>query len=54
MATDYFTKLIEVIPAKQVIETVTIQFLEKNILSRFRCPVKIITDNAATFKSKRM
>jgi transposase InsO family protein len=25
-----------------------------NILSRFGCPLKIITDNAATFKSKRM
>jgi len=30
------------------------QFLETNILSRFGCPKKIIIDNAATFKSKRM
>ena len=30
------------------------QFLETNILSRFGCPEKIITDNAAAFKSKRM
>jgi hypothetical protein len=52
--TDYFTKWIEVVPTKQAIDTVIIQFLERNILSRFGCPVKIIIDNAATFKSKRM
>jgi transposase InsO family protein len=28
--------------------------LEKNILSRFGCPIKIITDNATTFKYKKM
>jgi transposase InsO family protein len=28
--------------------------LENNVLSRFGCPIKIITDNAASFKSKRM
>lgn len=31
-----------------------IQFLEENILSRFGVPRKIITDNAAAFKSKKM
>lgn len=31
-----------------------IGFLETNILSRFGCPTKIITDNAATVKSKKM
>jgi len=30
------------------------QFLETNILSRFGCLEKIITDNADAFKSKRM
>lgn len=29
---------------------VIIQFLESNILSRFGCPSKIITDNVAAFK----
>lgn len=53
-ATDYFTKWIEAIPTKQAIDVVIIQFLETNILSRFGCPVKIITDNVAAFKSKRM
>ena len=29
-------------------------FLEENILSRFGCPRRIVTDNATTFKSKKM
>jgi hypothetical protein len=53
-ATEYFTKWIEAIPMKQATDTVIIQFLETNILSRFGCPVKIITDNVVAFKSKRM
>jgi transposase InsO family protein len=28
--------------------------MEMNILSRFECPIKIITNNAVAFKSKRM
>jgi len=51
---DYFTKWIEVIPCRQANDTIIMQFLETNILSRFGCPEKIITDNAAAFKSKRM
>jgi transposase InsO family protein len=53
-ATNYFTKWIEAVPTRQATDTVIIQFLENNILSRFGCPIKIITDNAATFKSKKM
>eukprot|EP00253_Pinus_taeda_P029198 PITA_29198 len=53
-ATDYFTKWIEAIPCRQANDSVIIQFLENNILSRFGCPNKIITDNAATFRSKKM
>eukprot|EP00253_Pinus_taeda_P008673 PITA_08673 len=53
-ATDYFTKWIEVIPCRQANDSIIIQFLETNILSRFGCPEKIITDNVAAFKSKRM
>jgi hypothetical protein len=52
--TDYFMKWIEEIPTKQAIDAVIIHFLETNILSRFGCPIKIITDNAAEFKSKNM
>eukprot|EP00253_Pinus_taeda_P011509 PITA_11509 len=53
-ATDYFTKWIEAIPTRQAMDSVIISFLENNILSRFGCPHKLITDNAASFKSKRM
>jgi transposase InsO family protein len=53
-ATDYFTKWIEAILTKQTTDTVIVQFLETNILSRFGCPIKIITNNATTFKSKKM
>eukprot|EP00253_Pinus_taeda_P016277 PITA_16277 len=53
-ATDYFTKWIEAIPTRQATNAVIISFLETNILSRFGCPSKLITDNAAVFKSKRM
>jgi len=43
-----------VVATKQAIDVVMIQLLETNILSRFRCPVKIITYNVITFKSKKM
>jgi hypothetical protein len=53
-ATDYFTKWIEAVPTRQANDAVIISFLENNILSRFGCPLKLITDNAQAFKSKRM
>jgi transposase InsO family protein len=53
-ATDYFTKWIEVVPSRQATDSVIIKFLENNILSRFGCPRKIITDNAAAFRSKKL
>eukprot|EP00253_Pinus_taeda_P021200 PITA_21200 len=52
--TNYFTKWIEVVPTRQPIDVVIISFLENNTLSRFGCPNKLITDNATSFKSKRM
>eukprot|EP00253_Pinus_taeda_P025311 PITA_25311 len=52
--TDYFTKWIEAIPCRQANDSIIMQFLETNTLSRFGCPENIITDNAAAFKSKRM
>eukprot|EP00253_Pinus_taeda_P017863 PITA_17863 len=52
--TDYFTKWIEAIPCRQANDSTIIRFLEDNILSRFGFPEKIITDNAAAFKSKKM
>jgi hypothetical protein len=49
-ATDYFYKWVEVIPTRNATESVVINFLEENILARFGCPRKIITDNAQDFK----
>lgn len=53
-ATDYFTKWIEAIPTRQATDSVITSFLENNILSCFGCPIKLITDNATAFKSKKM
>lgn len=53
-ATDYFKKWIEAISSRQATDTSIITLLETNILSRFGCPTKIISDNEAAFKSKRM
>ena len=52
--TDYFTKWIESIPTRKATKIVIIQFLQENILSRFGVPRNLITDNAASFKSKKM
>jgi hypothetical protein len=53
-ATNYFTKWIEVVPSRQATDVVIIKFLENNILSHFGCHMKIITDNATTFRSKKL
>jgi hypothetical protein len=50
-ATDYFTKWIEAIPTRNASHKVIISFLE-DIMSRFGCPSKIVTDNAASFKAE--
>jgi len=52
--TYYFTKWIEVVPTCQATDSIIIQFLERNILSRFGCPRRIITDNDASFKYKKL
>jgi hypothetical protein len=52
--TDYFTKWVESIPTQNATDSVVINFLEENILSRFGCPQKIVTDNAQAFKSMAM
>jgi hypothetical protein len=50
-AIDYFTKWIEVIPARSASHKVIIGFLE-DIMARFGCPNRIIIDNAASFKAE--
>ena len=47
-------KWIKAIPTRQATESVIISFLENNISSRFGCPNKLINDNAAAFKSRKM
>ena len=54
VATDYFTKWIEAIPTKNANHQVVIKFLNENIFTRFGCPTKLVTDNAATFKEKEL
>jgi hypothetical protein len=47
-ATYFFTKWIEAIPTRSASHKVIIGFLE-DLITRFDCPNKIITDNAAAF-----
>eukprot|EP00253_Pinus_taeda_P032339 PITA_32339 len=53
-ARNYFMKWIEAIPTRQATNAVIFSFLENSILSHFGCSNKLITDNLAAFKSKRM
>jgi hypothetical protein len=48
-ATYYFTKWIEAIPTRNASHEVIIGFLE-DIIARFGCPNKIVTNNVASFK----
>ena len=50
IATYYFEKWIEAIPTRRATDDVIMEFLENNILARFGCPRRILTDNAASFK----
>ena len=52
--TDYFTNWIEAAPVRNAIDAVIIKFLIENILSRFGCPRKLVTDNAQSFKSEKL
>lgn len=52
--TYYFTKWVEEIPTRKADEGVIMNFLEENIMSRFGCPKKIVTNNAQALKSVKM
>eukprot|EP00253_Pinus_taeda_P002696 PITA_02696 len=54
VATDYFTKWIEAIPTRKADHHVVMKFFTENILTRFGCPHKLVTDNAAAFKEKEL
>jgi hypothetical protein len=49
--TDYFTKWIEVVPTKITSHKVIISLLE-DVMDRFGCPSRIVTDNATPFRSE--
>lgn len=48
--TNYFTKWVEAIPARNTTSSVVIKFMEENILSCFGFHRKIITNNAQVLK----
>lgn len=52
-ATDYFTKWVEAILARNATDTVIIKLMEENIISRFGCLSRMVTDNAQAFKSTK-
>ena len=54
IATDYFTKWIKATLVRNATDVVIIKFLTENILSRFGCPRKLVTDNAQSFKSEKL
>ena len=54
VATDYFTKWIEAIPARKADHNVVMKFLAEHISTRFGCPHKLVTDNATAFREKEL
>ena len=54
VATDYFTKWIEAIPTRKADYNVVMKFFTENIFSRFGCPHKLVTNNAAAFREKEL
>lgn len=54
ITTDYFIKWVEALPVKNSTDTVVINFIEGNVLSRFRFPQQIVTDKAAAFSSVKV
>ena len=52
VATDYFAKWVEAIPTRNATSKVVNTFLLNNVVSRFGCLQKIVTDNAMCFRSE--
>ena len=50
VAIDYFTKWVEAIPTRNATSKVVINFILNNIIIRFGCPQKIVTDNDMCFR----
>ena len=49
MTTDYFTRWVEDIPLRKVNEAEVINFLQKNIMTRFGVLISLVFDNAFYF-----
>jgi hypothetical protein len=45
---------VESIPTKRAIDDVVIDFLEERIITKFRCPLSIVTNNAKYFSSLKI
>ena len=54
IATDLFTKWVEAIPTKAATDTVVMNFLENQIITRFGVLAKITTNNGLAFSSADM
>lgn len=52
--TNYFTKWVEAIPVRNATNSMVMKFIEENILSRFGCPKRIVTNNVKAFSSIKM
>jgi len=52
VATELFTKWVEVVAIKKVIGSSVANFLRENIICRFGVPKKIISDNGTPFLNK--
>jgi len=51
VATDYFTKWVEVVPLKKVTSAIMIDFVKEHIIYRFGIPQTITTDQGTMFTS---
>ena len=49
VATEYFTKWVEVVPLQKATGGAVANFIKKNIIVRFRVPHRIISDNSKPF-----
>ena len=54
VATDYFTKWVEVVPLKKTEQKDVIQFIKEQIIHRFGIPQSITTDQGTMFISDEM
>jgi hypothetical protein len=54
VATDYFTKWIEVVPLKNMTHKEVIEFITKHIIHRFSIPQILMTDQGTSFVSSQV